>query len=148
MIIYRIGFSLLLNKPAGQGLWCSLLGIRIRLINLPVRIRKFKDKRSGMKCQQFFSLPLSLSLSLSISLSLSLYQWFMTLFIMFINVVVGIEAFSACPDYSVVKGLKGVRGTLRLAQGRLRDEVRGTRDPSLSSGQAPGRGTRDGGPFA
>jgi hypothetical protein len=80
----------------------------------------------------------------------------MTLFIMLINVVVGIEGFSACPDYSVVKGLKGVRGTLRLAQGRLRDEGRGTLrlaqgrlrdegrgtgDPSLSSGQAPGRGT-------
>jgi hypothetical protein len=47
----------------------------------------------------------------SLSLSLSLSQWFMTLFIMLINVVVGIEGFSACPDYSVVKGLKGVRGT-------------------------------------
>jgi hypothetical protein len=36
------------------------------------------------------------------------------------------HGFSACPETSVVKELKGVRGT---------------RDPSLSSGQAPGRGT-------
>ncbi len=39
--------------------------------------------------------------SLSLSLSLSLSQWFMTLFIMFINVVVGIEGYSACSENSV-----------------------------------------------